>query len=120
MKYKRISSFEELKTLLKGLEPLKDQLECFILTGLGRSSKTFIPQEDGAVVIIHEIDDHTVTINSVDKIATSKKAGNIMEAISKGAFYLYDYEQPDVDAEKKQELINETAQAIKEARGDVE
>ena len=89
MKFERISSFDELKKLLEGLKPFEDQLDCFIMTGMGRSSKCFIPQEDGAVVIVHEIDGHTVTINSIDKIKTSKKAGNIMEAIQKGAFYKY-------------------------------
>ena len=87
---KRITSVEDLKKLLER----NSEVGCFIHLGnCLASSKTLIPQEDGAVVVIHEIDDSISTINSIEKIMTSKKTSNIAEAIQKGAFYAHDYNQ---------------------------
>ena len=85
----QIKSIEQLKQLCKG----KDQLDCYaVLGGFCRSSKTLIPQEDNAVVVVHEIDGHTSCVNSIEKLMTSKKTTTIAEAIKKGCFYAYGYE----------------------------
>ena len=77
---------EQLKKLLEG----SSQIDCFLLTGIGRSSKTFIKAEDGFLVV-HEIDGTSTFFKGIEQMMKSKKT-NIPEALDKGAFYLYEYE----------------------------
>jgi len=80
---------EQLKKLIEKLEA-GDQLDCFLLTRMGRSSKTFIKSED-EFTVVHEIDGSSDFYESFEQMMKSKNT-NIPEALDKGAFYLFSYE----------------------------
>lgn len=92
----KIASWEELEKICDKVKKDSDQLDCFILLGLGRSSKTFIFQEDRGIVVCHEIDGTTTYHKTVKALYKSKKT-NIGEAIDRGAFYIYSYERDKLE-----------------------
>ena len=84
----KIKSLTHLKELLKG----RSQLDCFILLNHSlRSDKTLFLHDDGSLEIFNEIDGSVSNIHSVEKLQTTKKS-NIFEAITKGSFFVFDYE----------------------------
>jgi len=98
MKDLQIRDLDHLKELLKD----REQLDTYVLLGCNcRSSKTFLNQEDGYIVIVHEIDGHTSTLHSIDKIVTSKKTELIAEALLKGRLYVFGYELEKGEANGK-------------------
>lgn len=50
-----------------------------------------MPHEDGSLSIINEIDGSMINLASVEKLQTTKKS-NIFKAITKGSFFVFDYE----------------------------
>jgi len=86
MPHVRVKALEQLKSICQDV----NQLDCFVLlTGGLRSSKTLLIDSDKqGLVVFNEVDD---TCDKFDNWDKSKKA--FSEAISKGGFYIYDYEK---------------------------
>jgi len=84
----RIENIEQLNGMSRG----KTQLDCYVLLNGGlRSSKTLMFEEDGGVNVINEIDDTSEGFDSLEEMA--KGHSTIKEALEKGAFYVFDYEE---------------------------
>ena len=107
----KIETIEQLKKICEETKELVgDQLDCCISNGVFRSSKTFIFQEDSAVVIVNEIDGSTITLNSIEKVMTSKKT-NIGKSIRNGTFFVYDYEMEKLSIAKARKQVHQLAKA---------
>lgn len=89
----KIESIEHLKKVCdEAKELLGDQLDFYIMLNYGvRSSKTFIFQDDGGIVVVNEIDGTSIYFKSVDTLMRSRRT-NIGKAVKKGAFFVFDYD----------------------------
>jgi len=72
---------------LKALLGERDQVECFILLKLGRSSKDILKEADGSYTVMNEIDGSTESFKTFEDMLSET---NIGKAIENNAFYMYD------------------------------
>jgi hypothetical protein len=87
MSHYKIKDLADLKAKAKG----REQLDCFISFGMMRSSKTFLNIEEETVTVVNEIDGTEQELKWEELFDAEQT--NIGEAITKGAFYIYEYEK---------------------------
>jgi chromosome condensin MukBEF ATPase and DNA-binding subunit MukB len=85
MSHYKVKDLADLKAKAKG----KEQLDCFISFGVMRSSKTFLNISDESITLFNEIDGTEQELKWEDLFDSEQT--NIGEAITKGAFYIYEY-----------------------------